>query len=130
MRFHVKWPCFKAGFVKGYVRCGSSGSHFPFWGRGQDNLGLHEQVSGQEFGIRLDGAGGYTEQPESPGDKGGWRFKSRVQFGTGEGGKPWREERLGAGQGSQCRGERRAAPCLEVWNQTGAQEHALTDAVG
>lgn len=86
---------------------GPQGLIFLSGGWGQDNLCLHEQVSGQEFGIRLDGAGGYTEQPESPGDKGGWRFRSRVQFGTGEGGKPWREERLGADQGSQCRMERR-----------------------
>ena len=39
-------------------------------------------------------------------------------------------ERLGAGQGSQCRVGRREEGCLEVWNQTGAQEHALTGAVG
>ena len=48
----------------------------------------------------------------------------------GEGATLWREERPGAGQGSQCRVEGREQGCLEVWNQAGAQEHALTDAAG
>lgn len=56
--------------------------------------------------------------------------KAESNLVQGEGGKPWREERLGAGQGSQCRVEGREEGCLEVRNQAGAQEHALTDAVG